>query len=297
MTETVTNRPLIAALSMTAAMAVIGLIDNFVGQIAAQISVWQFLFLRALMMFPFLILMSAAGLGVLRARRWRPVLARSVMITCAMMLYFGALGLMPIAQAVAGLFTSPIWVLVINVLFMGRRIGPFRIAAVFIGFAGVLLVLQPGGAGFGPAMLMPVAAGMFYAVSSIATRSWCAGESALTLLGVNMAMMGLVGALVMMALGFGDGQGQSFLTRAPTWVIVPVLPFVLLQAVGSLVGVFLIIRAYQLDEPSNVAVFEYAALIFAPLFAWILFEQGLAPLQFLGIAMIAGAGVIIALRS
>ena len=80
-------------------------------------------------------------------------------------------------------------------------------------------------------------------------------------------------------------------------ITVPLLPVVLLQAVGSVLGVFLIIRAYQLDEPTNVAVFEYSALLFAPLFAFLLFGQSLGMLQAIGILMIAGAGVIIAVRS
>mgnify|MGYP000029424714 CR=1 FL=1 len=70
-----------------------------------------------------------------------------------------------------------------------------------------------------------------------------------------------------------------------------------MQAVGSLAGVYGIIRAYQLDVPSNVAVFEYSALIWAPLFGFLLFGQGVGPWQILGVALIAMAGVIIALRS
>lgn len=297
MTDTVNNRPIAAALSMLSAMAVIGFIDNFVGQVSSSISVWQFLMMRSTLMFPLLLLMSFVGLGVLRPNRWLPVLARSIVITCSMMLYFGALGLMPIAQAIAGLFTSPIFVLLINVFIMHRRIGPWRIAAVFIGFAGILMVLQPGSAGFGLSMLMPIAAGLFYAVSSIATRSWCAGESALSLLATNMAMMWLVGGAVTLAFGLTGMAGDDFLTLAPTLDILPILPVLAMQAVGSLAGVFLIIRAYQMDEPTNVAVFEYSALLFAPLFAFVLFGQGLGWMQILGIAMIAGSGVIIAIRS
>lgn len=297
MTDPVNNRPFAAALSMLSAMAVIGFIDNFVGEISETVSVWQFLLMRSTVMCPLILGMSLWGLGTLGPRRWRPVLARSAVITCAMMLYFGALGLMPIAQAIAGLFTSPIFVLLINVLIMKQRIGPWRIAAVFIGFAGILMVLQPGADGFGWVMLMPVAAGMFYAVSSIATRSWCAGESALTLLGANMALMGLVGGVVAMALGVFGSTGENFLSRPPTLEILPIMPVVVLQAVGSVFGVFLIIRAYQLDEPTNVAVFEYSALLFAPLFAFLLFGQGLGVPQIVGIFMIAGSGVIIAVRS
>ena len=64
-----------------------------------------------------------------------------------------------------------------------------------------------------------------------------------------------------------------------------------------MIGVALIIRAYQLGEASQVAVLEYTALVFGPFFAWILLGQSISLWQAGGIAMIAGAGIIIALRS
>ncbi|MEP2530871.1 DMT family transporter [Shimia sp.] len=291
------NRPTAAALSMLSAMALIGLIDNFIARISESIGLWQFVMLRSLLMMPLLILMSRIGLGRLRPIRWKPVIARGIMLSTSMFLYFGALGLMPIAEALAGLFTSPIFVLLINAIIQRKRIGPWRILAVVIGFCGILMVLQPGARGFSPVMIMPVAAGFFYAISSIATRSWCAGESATILLGANMVLLGGMATLVQVGLTLWRIEDGSFLARSWVWLFWDVLPLLMLQAVGSLVGVFFIIRAYQLDEPSNVAVFEYSIMIFAPVFAWVLFGQGVGVLQLAGIAMIASAGVIIAVRS
>ncbi len=291
------NRPLAAALAMLVAMAVIGFVDTFIGEIAKTVGLWQFHAMRSAFMMPLLILMPVLGLGVLRPRRWRRVLARSVVLSTSMMLYFGALGLMPVAQALAGMFTSPIFVLLINVAVMGQRIGIWRSGAVLLGFAGILLVLQPGTAGFGPAMLMPVAAGFFYAVSAIATRSWCEGESAVTLLGANMVMLGVIGLVVALGLSLMGDESTGFLTRGWTWEVGAALPWIVLQAVCSLGAVFLIIRAYQMDIPTNVAVFEYAVMGFGPVFAWLLWGQELGIWQIAGIALIVAAGLIIALRS
>ena len=291
------NRPLAAALAMVVAMAVIGFVDTFIGEIAETVGLWQFHAMRSAFMVPLLILMPMLGLGVLRPRRWGRVLARSAVLSTSMMLYFGALGLMPVAQALAGMFTSPIFVLLINVAVMGQRIGVWRGGAVLLGFAGILLVLQPGTAGFGPAMLMPVAAGFFYAVSAIATRSWCDGESAVTLLGANMVMLGVIGLLVALGLSALGGESTGFLLRGWTWDVGAALPWIVLQAVCSLGAVFLIIRAYQMDIPTNVAVFEYAVMGFGPVFAWLLWGQGLGLWQVAGIGLIVAAGLTIALRS
>ena len=292
------NRPLAAAMAMLVAMAVIGFVDTFIGEIAKTVGLWQFHAMRSAFMMPLLILMPVLGLGVLRPRRWRRVLARSAVLSTSMMLYFGALGLMPVAQALAGMFTSPIFVLLINVVVMGQRIGPWRIGAVLLGFAGVLLVLQPGAGGISLLMLMPVAAGFFYAVSAIATRSWCEGESAVALLAANMAMLGLIGGVVALGLSaLANGGEAGFLLRGWTWEIGPALSWIGLQAVCSLGAVFLIIRAYQMDIPSNVAVFEYAVMGFGPFFAWLLWRQEVGMLQMMGIGLIILAGLVIALRS
>ena len=298
MSDSVNNRPAQAAISMLFAMTVIGLIDNFVAIISTHVGLWQFHAMRSTLMVPLLVAMAAFGLGSLRPNNWRPVFARATVLSISMMLYFGSLGIMPISQALAGLFTSPIFVLLINVVVMKQRIGPFRIAAVFLGFAGTLLVLQPGSDGFGPLMLMPVLAGFFYAISAIATRSWRAGESATSLLAANMLLLGFIGLTVSVLFGvFGDASETHFLLRGWTWEMMPALPWAVVQAVGSVTGVFFIIRAYQLDEPTNVAVFEYAVMIFGPGFAWLILGQSLEPLQGVGIAMISAAGLIISIRA
>lgn len=297
MAAPVNNRPMVAVISMLCAMSLIGLIDNFVAVISQNVSLWQFHAMRSFFMAPLLILMVYFGFGRLRPLRWGQVIARSVVITISMMLYFGSLGFMPISQVLAGMFTSPVFVLLINTIVLRQSIGPWRILAVGMGFAGILLVLQPGSEGFGPMMFMPVAAGFFYAIGAIATRSWCEGESAISLLAANMLMLGVTGLIVSSVIGVVLPEGQTFMTRAWTWDIGTVLPWVVVQAVGSLVGVFLIIRAYQMDDPTNVAVFEYSVMVFGPLFAWVLFGQTLGVWQGIGIGLIAAAGVTIALRS
>jgi len=293
-----TNRPIASAVSMLSAMFIIGLIDNYIAKFTGRISVWQFIMMRSVLMVPLLLALPLMGLGTLWPKRWGAVTARSVALTGAMVLYFGALGFMPLAEALAGLFTSPIFVVLINGLVMKQRIGPWRILAVVIGFVGVLLVLQPGVDGVSILSIMPVGAGLMYAVSSVATRSWCSGESTVAMLASNMMMLGIVGAVGLVILYiFPAGPEVDFLTRPFVWPVWDVAPWILLQAVGSLAGVFLVIRAYQLDVPTNVAVFEYSVMIFGPAFAWILFGQTLELMQILGIFMIAAAGATIAIRS
>ncbi|MEX0282644.1 MAG: EamA family transporter, partial [Arenibacterium sp.] len=149
------------------------------------------------------------------------------------------------------------------------------------------------------AILLPVAGGFFYATSAIATRALCEGESTLSLLFGTMATLGIFGALG--SLWFWaypiPAEATDFLTRGWVTDMTPVIWMIAAQAVVSVGGVFLIIRAYQIGEASYVAVFEYSVMIFGPLFAWLAFGRGLGPAQMIGIVMIAAAGAIIALRS
>jgi drug/metabolite transporter (DMT)-like permease len=295
------TRPMAAALSMVTAMCIIGAIDIYVVVIAQTISVWQFFVVRMVLMLPMVVLASALGFGTLRVRNAKAVVLRSLLIALGMVCYFGALAFMPIAMALAGLFTSPIFVLLFTAYGLGQRIGPWRILAVAIGFAGILVVLGPSGTALGWIIALPILGGVLYAVGVVATRAFCAGESTLALLlGIFLAqgaLSGLVlGVLTVLQPDMGTG-GMAFLTRGWVWPMTDALPLVMLQAVGAFFGVGLLNRAYQLGEASHVAVFEYSIMIFGPFFGWVLLSQPITALEGVGIVLIASAGIIIALRS
>jgi drug/metabolite transporter (DMT)-like permease len=294
------TRPLAAAAAMLAAMLIIGFIDNFVVVIAENHGLWQFQFLRTLMALPMVAAMTLLGMGGMRPLRWRAVAARSLFLSAAMMLYFGALAFLPIAEAVAGLFTSPVWVMIISVLFLGERVGPIRIGAAVAGFVGVILVLRPDAEALSPMVLVPVLAGFLYAIGAIATRRWCSGESALSLLAGNFLAMGAWSALGLLVLTLfpqiAAPGPEGFLARG--WVA-PDGPFwfwTFVQALGSVVGVWLIVRAYQLGEASFSASFEYSLLVFVAAWAWILRGETLDPFALVGIGVIVASGAVIALR-
>ena len=288
--------PVLASLLMVGAMAIIGVIDNVIILLADTIGLWQFHLSRAVLMLPLALGLSLLGLGGMRPKRLGPVVLRSILIAVAMLFYFTALAVLPIAQALAGLFTSPIFVLLISALAMKQPVGPWRIAAVLIGFTGILCVLQPNPAEFDTRTLLPVAGGFFYALSAIMTRSHCADESTIVLLTGMVLMLGLAGAIgvtVFTLLPAEDG----FATRGWVWEMQPALPWIVVQAVGSTAAVFMLIKAYQLGEPSYVAVFEYSVMIFGPLFAWVALGQTIGVMQITGIGLIATAGAVLGWRA
>ena len=290
-----------AALCMIGSMVLLGFVDNFVATIAKEISVWQFLVVRAMMAVPLIGVLSMLGLGTMRPQRLWAVAVRSVLVSVGLMLYFGSLAFMPIAQSLAGLFTSPIFVLLMTVFVLKQKIGPWRVLAVVVGFTGILLVLGLYQGAPGWVMLMPVAGGFFYAMGSLTTRILCAEESTISMLAGIMSMQWLIGVIVLTTLSIWspavpDGA-DGFLLRGWVWPIASVFPYIVLQAFISVFGVFLLIRAYQWGEASQVSVLEYSIMIFGPFFGWLLMGQSITPTMIAGIVLIMIAGGIIAVRS
>lgn len=295
------TRPFAAAVSIIVAMVIIGYIDNFVVIIAETASVWQFHLVRSLMCVPFFLIGAAMGFGPLRPNRWWAVAGRSFFMTAAMVLYFASLAFMPIAQAVAGLFTSPIFVVLISTLVLGHRIGPIRIAAILAGFLGILMVLRPDPSDLSAWTVIPVLAGLFYAMGAISTRAWCTGESTLSMVAGAFLGLGIAGAF---GLGFLAAFPQAvpegpagFVLRGWTSPGGPFLFWTAVQAVGSIGAVWLIVRAYSLGEASYVGVFEYSLIVFASVFAFLIRGETVDLAAGLGIALVIASGAVIAVRS
>ena len=245
--------------------------------------------------------MSYFFVGRLRPIRLWAVCVRSFLIAVAMLFYFSSLSLLSMTQGLAGLFTSPIFVLLITALLLRHSIGPIRIMAVGIGFVGIILVLELDFAKLTWLSILPIFGGLFYALGSVATRQLCEGESTLSMLLMMLCIQFSIGTIVLCYLSLIPVEQlpgvDGYLNRRWVWPIDNAFEYILLQAVGSVIGIGLIIRAYQIGDASYVAVYEYSIFIFAPLYAWFAFSEVLSGAQFIGICLIASAGILIAFRS
>lgn len=292
------TKPALAALSILGGMATLGLTDNFVPYISERGSLWQFHFVRSLMAIAVLFGLVAAGFVAFRVQRYWAVIARSFFQGCAMLIYFGCLSVLPIGVVVAGLFTSPLFVVLISILFQGQRIGVFRWGAVIIGFAGALMVIRPDPGALDMVAFLPIFAGLLYAIGAVATRAWCAEESTFTLTAGFFGMLGVFGLIGIFVVNFDAPAGHAgFVLRSWGPLDAAMLFWFAVQAVGSLIGIALIFQGYLQGEASHVAVFEYSLLIFASFWAWVMWDQTVPVLGLTGMVLIAVAGSVIALRS
>ena len=298
---TAPDRLYAAAAAILGYAVLIGFTDNYVRVIAAEGGLWQFHLMRSCMaavMFG----LAALPFGLrLKPRNLRAVVLRSLIHAAAMLIYFGCLAFLTVAQVAAGLFTAPIFVLLMSRFIFGHALGPVRIFAVALGFLGVVFVLTPGSEEpLGWASILPVAAGALYALGNLATREWCAGESAATLtLGFFLALgvagaLGL-GVLALFPLPVADGA-DGFIARGWVWPSGTFWFWTFVQALGSMIAVGLMVRGYQLADASRVSVLEYVILPVSALWGWILWSEVVGALAVLGMAMIFAAGALIALR-
>ena len=296
-----TTDPKLSMICTLSGMFVLGIIDNLIPLISDRSSLWLFQVARSTATVPMLVALSLIGLGALRAIRPWHVLARNFFTGTALLIYFGCLAFLPIGVVVAGLFTAPIFVLILSVLFRGQTIGLWRWLAVAVGFTGAIMVVWPQDGDITALAFIPIIAGIFYAVGAIGTRAWCEGESALVMTFAYFAILGVYGLIGVAVLSIWpmdapmgvDGwlhRGWVPLDTRMVWVTIG-------QAVGSIIGVGLLTRGYQLGEASYVAINEYSLIVFAAFFGWIMWGQTLGAVALVGVVCIVASGSIIALRS
>src|SRR5690606_13765825 len=89
--------------------------------------------------------LATTGLGALATRRPGTHFVRGLYGTVGMVLNFAAIILLPLAEATTMNFTAPIWAVILSMVLLKERIGIWRWSAVLLGFAGIVVIAQPGG--------------------------------------------------------------------------------------------------------------------------------------------------------
>jgi drug/metabolite transporter (DMT)-like permease len=236
------------------------------------------------------------GRALVRTKRLKMHMLRGLCVVFANMTFFLGLAAMPLADAVAIFFISPLVITLFSVLFLGEIVGARRWAAIGVGFIGVIVMMRPGTEAFQVASLLPLAAAFCYAGIHIITRRIGGTESAATMAFYIQLMFIIVGILFGLIVGdgrFGDQSDASlaFLFRAWSWPVVADYPLFLLIGVGIGIGGFLISQAYRVAEASFIAPFEYLALPISVVWGMIVFAEFPDEWDYFGMALILGSGL------
>ena len=244
----------------------------------------ELVFYRSLFSVPVVLLwvMSREQLSVLRPNNPLAHVWRSGLGLLSMGLTFQALILLPLADATAINFTAPIFATVLSFLILKEHVGPYRWAAVLVGFVGVLIVARPGGSSL---PVLGVAAALLAATGSAGVTTtlrhlqrsenisaivfWFA-VAGIIVAGALMPFFGhghsIEGLALAAAGGLAGGAGQLFMTsslRAPVAVVMP---------------------------------FDYLQIVAATVYGWLLFSDVPTVNTVAGAALIAGSGLFTAWR-
>jgi drug/metabolite transporter (DMT)-like permease len=286
------------------AMMMLSLQDSIVKWLGATYALHQIVLTRSVIAatITLIVLAAMSRLALLRTRRWSLHLVRGLLLVVTNSAFFLALVAMPIAEAVAMFFVAPLFITLLSAVLLGEPAGPRRLAAVLVGFAGVVIVVRPGSGLFGYVALLPVGAAATYAVMQILTRRLGTTDSAATMAFYIQLTFIIVGLGMGMAVGDGrfagsDDPSLSFLLRSwrpPTDADLPLFALVgLLIAAASV----LLSQAYRTTEAATIAPFEYIALPFATLWGFLFWGDVPDATALLGMTLIVGSGVFIVVRT
>ena len=282
---------------LTLGLSIFGFADNLTLLVSDEVSVGQFHFSRSLSAIIIVIMFAYFSNTYLVIKNWTAIIFRTFFNVISMILYFSVIPMMPIAEAGAGLFTSPIFVLIFSFLFLKENITLKQIFAFSLGILGVYLIV---GGNLQPTIyhFFPILAGATYAVGAIITNKYLQEEEPLSILLCFLFSIGLIGLIISLFFTYypvdvtisekapfiyRPWQGQNLYF----WIIMFFLGFL------SSVAIYLIIKAYQLSKPTYAAIYEYTYLISAGFFSWLFW--GIVPnfYSFIGIFFIVIAGALI----
>ena len=270
---------------------------------SADVTLWQIYVLRSLFLIPVLLVIAFIwGDG---ATTWRQSLRlwpmlRALLFVLMYMSMYSAIPVLPLSAVAAGIYTAPLFVAALSALLLGEPVRLRGWLAIALGFAGVLLILRPGTEAFTWLMLLPVMAGLFYALSSITTRSRCR-SIAPAALALSMSFALLLAGVVMSTL-LHIGQPSPALTSVSPFLLgswgslgPSEWGFVAMLAALMVANGMVLPAAYQSAPSVIIATFDYCYLIFATLLGFIVFAEIPDRQTVIGILMIAGAGLMVTL--
>ncbi len=243
---------------MLAGILVLTLNDATAKWLAADYPIPQIISLRGVFILTPLafILLLRGGIGAFKPHRFRNHAVRSLCFIGSTFFIITALSLMPLADAIAFTFTTPLIVAALAPFILGEHVGWRRWTAVLIGFTGVLVMVRPTGEAVQWAGLFPLCASLMGAFRDVTTRKLSTSETSISMLCFSTGVVVLVGAA----------------TAPFGWAPMTAKDVGLMALSGFLVGTahFLLIESFRLAEAALVAPFKYFNMVWAVLFGFVI---------------------------
>lgn len=303
MTTSSYRNNLLGIASLSAGTFVFSMQDTVIKAISGDHSVTLAIVLRAVVAFPILTVMviMAGGLRQLETPQWPILVGRGFILLAAYTTYFMSFPALPLAEAIALYFTVPLLVTLMSGPLLGERVTPAAWAAVALGLVGVGVILRPGYGLFEPAALLSLVSAVTYAYAMILARKHGRTVAAPVMtfyLNVSYLIGALVFATITMALNIQPPGHPSLDFLVRPWGV-PSPRDMFLMAICGIIAAFgsnFLAQGYRKGAANVVAPFEYLGMVWGSLWGFLFFNEVPRLTTFVGMALIAVAGLL-ALRA
>jgi drug/metabolite transporter (DMT)-like permease len=268
---------------MVLASACIAAMHGVVRHMTAELHPFVVAFFRnlavPLLLSPWLL---RAGWSELWPKRFDLHVWRALIGVVALLAWFYALSLLPLAEATALNFTSTLFATVGAALFLAERVRLHRWSAVLVGFAGVIVILQPGRESASMGGLLVLASSMFWAGSLLLAKAVTRHDSTLAVVAWTAVLTALFSALPALLV----------------WETPTPRQFAMLLVIAGLgtAGYLFLTQALKEAEASIVLPLDFLRLLWATLFGYLLFGEVLDTATWIGAALIAASAAYLAFR-
>lgn len=233
---------------------------------------------------PFLIMIFVFGRREILVIHSKPSLVgiRAVIGTISLVTTFAAFSLMPMADTTALLFTASLFIPVLGVFFLKESVGPYRWAAVAMGFIGVVIMSHPSGEMHILGILVALFAALLHAILQIILRYLGRYESPETI-SFYFFVVGV----------FLTALPLPFIAVRPTMAEIPLFLGIGLSGAAAQ---WLLSVAFRNARVAIVTVFNYSGIVWATLFGWMIWNDWPMPTVMAGAAVVIASNVLIIWR-
>ena len=267
------------AILLLVAELMLSVMAALIKYLSPEVSHGMLVFARNLFGLMFLLpIISHRGWHNLKTDQFGLHLIRSVVGVMAMYGYFYVITHLPLAEAALVKLSSPFFLPIIALIWLGERINHKTLWAIMIGFVGVVFVLRPGTETFQPVALVGVGAAAMASVAKVTIRKMSITEPGYRI----VFYFGLLATLVSGIPLIWEWQTPALST----------LPWLAAIGLTGTIGQLLMTKAYQVANPGQVGPFTYATVIYAALFGWMFWNEVIVITTLIGSALIISAGIL-----
>ena len=241
---------------------------------------WIRFLVFALIMVPAMV--PGTPIYALRSTRPGLQLLRGAALLGSSLFFITGLCYLPIAEASATGFVSPLFVTALSIIFLSEKVGVRRWLATAVGLLGVLIILRPGSSAFHPAAVFPIVSALAWAATLIMTRMMSGKEHAITI----MTYSSIAGVAILTVL-------VPFVWVTPSW---QAIAFGVLIGLFSTAGQWIVVLAFRYADASVLAPFSYTQLLWVSILGFLVFGELPDIWTVVGAAFIVGSGLYTAHR-